>query len=72
MAARVLVTGASGFVAQHLILQLLAKGYEVRGTLRSLKRADEVKAVLSKHDPVRKTSRSLRPTYPPTPAGQRR
>lgn len=51
MAARVLVTGASGFVAQHLILQLLAKGYEVRGTLRSLKRGDEVKAVLAKHDP---------------------
>lgn len=49
--ARVLVTGASGFVAQHVILQLLAKGYEVRGTLRSLKRADEVRAILSAHDP---------------------
>ena len=48
--ARVLVTGASGFVAQHVILQLLAKGYQVRGTLRSLKRADEVRGVLSKHD----------------------
>ena len=48
--ARVLVTGASGFVAQHVILQLLAKGYEVRGTLRSLKRADEVRGVLVKHD----------------------
>lgn len=48
---RVLVTGASGFVAQHLILQLLAKGYEVRGTLRSLKRADEVRSVLAQHDP---------------------
>lgn len=49
--ARVLVTGASGFVAQHLILQLLAKGYSVRGTLRSMKRADEVRAVLAQHDP---------------------
>ncbi|MDP3736644.1 MAG: aldehyde reductase [Hyphomonadaceae bacterium] len=48
--ARVLVTGASGFVAQHVILQLLARGYQVRGTLRSLKRADEVRGVLSKHD----------------------
>lgn len=48
---RVLVTGASGFVAQHLILQLLAKGYEVRGTLRSMKRADEVRNVLAQHDP---------------------
>ncbi len=51
MSTRVLVTGASGFVAQHLILQLLAKGYEVRGTLRSLKRVDEVRNVLAQHDP---------------------
>jgi dihydroflavonol-4-reductase len=47
---RVLVTGASGFLAQHLILQLLAKGYSVRGTLRSLKRAEEVRSILTKHD----------------------
>jgi dihydroflavonol-4-reductase len=51
MTSRVLVTGASGFVAQHVILQLLEKGYAVRGTLRSLKRADEVRAVLAKHNP---------------------
>ena len=51
MSARVLVTGASGFVAQHVILQLLAKGYTVRGTLRSMKRADEVRKVLSAFDP---------------------
>jgi dihydroflavonol-4-reductase len=50
--ARVLVTGASGFVAQHLILQLLAKGYGVRGTLRSMKRADEVRTVLAQHNPA--------------------
>ena len=49
--ARVLVTGASGFVAQHVILLLLEKGYEVRGTLRSLGRADEVRSVLAKHNP---------------------
>ena len=47
----VLVTGASGFLAQHVILKLLAKGYEVRGTLRSLSKADSVRAVLAKHDP---------------------
>lgn len=49
--AKVLVTGASGFVAQHVILLLLQKGYEVRGTLRSLKRAEEVRGVLAKHNP---------------------
>ena len=51
MSTRVLVTGASGFVAQHLILQLLASGYAVRGTLRSMKRAQEVRSVLAKFDP---------------------
>ncbi len=29
---------------------VLAKGYSVRGTLRSLKRAEEVRGVLAKHD----------------------
>ena len=33
---KVLVTGATGFVASHLILGLLDEGYAVRGTIRSL------------------------------------
>lgn len=32
----VLVTGATGYVAAHVIDQLLKKGYRVRGTVRSL------------------------------------
>jgi len=32
----VLVTGASGFLASHIIKQLLDEGYRVRGTVRSL------------------------------------
>lgn len=44
MSDRILVTGASGFIAQHVMARLLQKGYAVRGTLRSLKRADEVRA----------------------------
>lgn len=39
---RVLVTGASGFIAGHCIEQLLARGYRVRGTVRSLASADKV------------------------------
>lgn len=35
----VLVTGASGFVATHIVDQLLLAGYNVRGTVR-----DETKA----------------------------
>jgi dihydroflavonol-4-reductase len=51
---KVLVTGASGFVAQYVILALLEKGYEARGTLRSLSRAEEVRGVLVKHNPKAK------------------
>ena len=39
---QVLVTGASGFIALHCIDQLLAEGYEVRGTVRSLSRRTEI------------------------------
>ena len=42
----VLVTGGSGFVASHCILQLLAKGYEVRTTVRNLSREADVRAML--------------------------
>ena len=42
----VLVTGGSGFVGAHCILQLLAAGYRVRTTIRSLKREAEVRAML--------------------------
>ncbi|WP_416440576.1 SDR family oxidoreductase [Leeuwenhoekiella sp. A16] len=38
----VLVTGGTGFVGVHSILQLLQKGYKVKTTLRSLNRKDEV------------------------------
>jgi nucleoside-diphosphate-sugar epimerase len=43
---RVLVTGGSGFIAGHCILQLLEQGYLVRTTVRSLKRESDVRSVL--------------------------
>jgi dihydroflavonol-4-reductase len=49
MSDRVLVTGATGFIAQHCMLQLLDAGYDVRGTARSADRGAEVSAVLSPH-----------------------
>ena len=44
--SRVLVTGGSGFIGSHCILQLLANGHEVHTTVRSLKREDDVRAML--------------------------
>ena len=44
--ARVLVTGATGFVGAHCLIQLLAAGHETRATLRDLKRESEVRAML--------------------------
>jgi dihydroflavonol-4-reductase len=38
----VLVTGGTGFVGIHCVLQLLQKGYKVRTTLRDLSRTGEV------------------------------
>jgi dihydroflavonol-4-reductase len=42
----VLVTGGSGFIGAHTILQLLAAGYRVRTTVRKPERSQEVLAML--------------------------
>lgn len=42
----VLVTGGSGFIASHTILQLLAAGYKVRTTVRNLSREGDVRTML--------------------------
>jgi len=42
----VLVTGGSGFVGSHVILQLLSAGHVVRTTVRSLSREEAVRATL--------------------------
>ncbi|TPE58690.1 NAD-dependent epimerase/dehydratase family protein [Sandaracinobacter neustonicus] len=46
MSGTVLVTGASGYIAGFTIRQLLAEGWQVRGSIRNLARADEVRATL--------------------------
>src|SRR5277367_6545100 len=42
----ILVTGGSGFIASHTILQLLSAGHSVRTTVRDLNRETEVRAML--------------------------
>lgn len=44
--AKVLVTGGSGFIGSHTILQLLAAGHEVKTTVRDLAREGDVRALL--------------------------
>jgi nucleoside-diphosphate-sugar epimerase len=44
---KILVTGATGFVATHLIMALLDKGYEVRDTAHDTDKADQLNTILS-------------------------
>ena len=42
----VLVTGGSGFIGSHAILQLLNAGHRVRTSVRDLRREPDVRAML--------------------------
>lgn len=46
--ATVLVTGGSGFIGAHCIIQALQAGYRVRTTIRNLKREPEVRAMIAR------------------------
>ncbi len=46
---KILVTGGSGFIAKHIILQLLNEGFEVRASVRSMERSAEIMAAMVLH-----------------------
>jgi dihydroflavonol-4-reductase len=46
MSRTILVTGATGYIAKHIVLQLLEQGDHVRGSVRSAKRAEELRATM--------------------------
>lgn len=54
---KVLVTGGTGFLAGWTIRELLEKGYEVRTTVRSMKKSGNVTSILEKEG-VKRTWRS--------------
>jgi len=49
MTSTVLVSGATGFVGLHTVIQLLQQGHRVRGTLRSPGREGEVRESVARH-----------------------
>lgn len=49
MSQHIVLTGASGFIAKHIVLELLRRGYRVRGTVRSMERGEQVRAAVRPH-----------------------
>jgi nucleoside-diphosphate-sugar epimerase len=47
--AKVLVTGANGYIALHVVDQLLKAGYAVRGTVRSAQKTEHLKKTFASY-----------------------
>ena len=52
MTDKVLLTGISGWIANHTAIELLNKGYEVLGTVRNKDLIDQTKETIKKHAPI--------------------
>lgn len=48
MPETVVVTGATGFIAKHVVAELLRRGYAVRGTVRDYRKTDGVAAAIER------------------------
>jgi dihydroflavonol-4-reductase len=49
---KVLLTGSSGYIGKHITLRLLNDGFEVKASVRSAAKADEVRAAMVAHLPT--------------------
>ncbi|WP_263849438.1 NmrA family NAD(P)-binding protein [Lacticaseibacillus saniviri] len=68
----IVVTGATGFIASHIIAQLLQQGHQVRATVRSLAKVELVKGMLTQagiHNLI--NCPSSKPISPQIPTGIR-
>jgi dihydroflavonol-4-reductase len=54
MSSTVLVTGISGYIAKQCALTLMSAGYRVRGTVRGMAKAEQVRATLAPHADIAK------------------
>ncbi|KAK6204479.1 protein induced by osmotic stress [Scheffersomyces amazonensis] len=50
MAITAFVTGATGFIAQHIVLQLLQDGYRVIGSVRSIEKGESLVKIFSNNN----------------------
>ena len=46
---KILVTGASGYIAKHCVAELIKEGYSVKGTVRDLRKGDVLKTDLKNY-----------------------
>jgi nucleoside-diphosphate-sugar epimerase len=44
----IVVTGCSGFIAKHVVAEFLKRGFAVRGTLRLVEKADDVRTAVAR------------------------
>ena len=63
MTHQVCVTGATGYLAGHLIQQLLEQGHRVNGTVRSLSKSPKLAALYELADRFPGQLDCFRPTY---------
>ncbi|MEI9900026.1 MAG: NAD-dependent epimerase/dehydratase family protein [Hyphomicrobium sp.] len=58
---KVLVTGASGFIAKHIIAELIRQGYSVNATVRDLGREEDVRRGIGNAGATASAVKSSRP-----------